>query len=70
MLFLFEVKAASDFRVRPDFAVCHRLEGLQGKITGMISIRVLTEGLPSANADLMLDSLFEDADALKGEDDS
>ena len=41
------------------------LEGLQGKIPGMVSIRVLTEGLPSANADLMLDSLFEDADALK-----
>ena len=42
------------------------LEGLQGKIPGMVSIRVLTEGLPSANADLMLDSLFEDTDALKG----
>jgi hypothetical protein len=42
------------------------LEGLQGEIPGMISIRVLTEGLPSANADLMLDSLFEDEQALKG----
>ena len=42
------------------------LEGLQGKIPGMVSIRVLTEGLPSANTDLMLDSLFEDADTLKG----
>lgn len=42
------------------------LEGLQGKIPGMVSIRVLTEGLPSANADLMLDTEFENAEALKG----
>ena len=42
------------------------LEGLQGKIPGMVSIRVLTEGLPSSNADLMLDSLFENEQALKG----
>ena len=42
------------------------LEGLQGKIPGMVSIRVLTEGLSSANTDLMLDSLFENEEALKG----
>lgn len=42
------------------------LEGLQGRIPGMLNIRVVTEGLPSANADLMLDSLFENVEALKG----
>lgn len=42
------------------------LEGLQGQIPGMVSIRVLTEGLKSSNGDLMLDSLFEDEAALKG----
>ena len=41
------------------------LEGLQGKIPGMVSIRVLTEGLQSSNGDLMLDSVFEDEEALK-----
>ena len=42
------------------------LEGLQGKIPGLRSIRVVTRGLESSNADLMLDSLFEDGQALKG----
>ena len=42
------------------------LEGLAGKIPGLVKIQVNTEGLPSSNADLMLDSLFEDEQALKG----
>lgn len=42
------------------------LEGLAGRIPGLIDIRVYTEGLPSSNADLMLDSSFTDEDALKG----
>lgn len=43
------------------------LESLNGKIPGLVSIRVHTEGLPSsANADLMLDSAFESYEALKG----
>lgn len=42
------------------------LEGLAGKIPGLLEIRVNTEGLPSSNADLMLDSLFEDEASLKG----
>ena len=42
------------------------LEGLQGQIPGMIDIKVYTNGLPSSNADLMLDSSFESEEALKG----
>lgn len=42
------------------------LEGLSGKIDGLVDIKVYTEGLPSSNADLMLDSTFESAEALKG----
>ena len=42
------------------------LEGLKGKVPGIIEIKVHTEGLPSSNADLMLDSCFESEDALKG----
>lgn len=41
------------------------LEGLAGKIPGLLEIRVHTEGLPSSNADLMLDSSFVDEAALK-----
>lgn len=42
------------------------LEGLAGKIPGLVSIKVNTNGLASSNADVMLDSLFEDEDSLKG----
>jgi hypothetical protein len=42
------------------------LEGLKGKIPGLIDIKVNTEGrLASSTADLMLDSTFENAEALK-----
>lgn len=42
------------------------LEGLQGKIPGLLEIKVQTEGLASSNADVMLDSAFENEEALKG----
>lgn len=41
------------------------LEGLSGKIEGLLEISVQTEGLPSSNADLMLYSVFENEEALK-----
>lgn len=41
------------------------LEALKGKIDGLLEIKVYTEGLPSSNADLMLDSTFVDEAALK-----
>ena len=40
------------------------LEGLAGRIPGLVDIRVVTEGLPSSNADVMLDSTFTDEAAL------
>ena len=40
------------------------LEGLMGQIPGLIEIKVYTEGLPTSNADVMLDSAFESAEAL------
>lgn len=42
------------------------LEGLAGKIPGLVDIHVYTDGLASSNADLMLDSSFEDEESLKG----
>ncbi len=41
------------------------LEGLKGKIPGMIDIKVNINGLETSNADLMLDSSFESFEALK-----
>ena len=42
------------------------LEGLKGEIPGLIDIKVYTEPLASANCDMMLDSCFENEEALKG----
>ena len=42
-----------------------RLEALNGKIDGMIDLKVITDRLPSSNADMMLDSTFESEQALK-----
>lgn len=41
------------------------LEGLKGKIEGLVDIAVNIDPLPSSNCDLMLDSTFETEEALK-----
>lgn len=40
------------------------LEGLQGKIPGLLEIKVQINGLSTSTADLMLDSSFESEEAL------
>ncbi|MBR4344298.1 MAG: Dabb family protein [Lachnospiraceae bacterium] len=41
------------------------LEGLKGKVPGLLEIKVYTDGLASSNGDLMLDSTLVDEAALK-----
>ena len=42
------------------------LEGLMGKIPGLLEVKVYTEGLESSkNAEVMLDTTFTDEEALK-----
>ena len=41
------------------------LESLAGVIPGLLEIKVYKDGLISSNADVMLDSSFTDAEALK-----
>ena len=41
------------------------LEGLTGRIPGLLEIKVNTNPLASSNCDLMLDSSFENEEALK-----
>ena len=45
-------------------AIKEALEGLVGKIDGLLSMTILTEPLPSSNGDLMMDSTFESEEAL------
>lgn len=42
------------------------LESLKGIIPGLTDIHVQTNCLPSSNVDVMLDSVFEDEEALRG----
>ena len=42
------------------------LEGLIGKIPGLVEIKVQIDSLDSSNADVMLYSVFEDEVSLKG----
>ena len=42
------------------------LEGLKGKIPGLLEIKVNINPLASSNCDVMLDSSFEDEASLKG----
>ena len=42
------------------------LEALVGVVPGLISLELITEGLESSNAEMMLDSTLESAKALKG----
>lgn len=42
------------------------LEGLAGRIPGMLEIKVITDPLPSSNCDVMLDSAFTDEASRAG----
>ena len=42
------------------------LEGLAGQIEGLVSIKVNIDFLPTSNADVMLYSVLEDEESLKG----
>lgn len=41
------------------------LEGLVGQVPGLIEVHVHTNGLPTSNVDVMLDSTLESFEALK-----
>ena len=42
------------------------LEGLIGKVPGLLEVHVHTNGLPTSNADVMLDTTLESFEALEG----
>ena len=47
-------------------AMKEQLEGLVGKVPGLIEMKIQIDGLKSSNADVMLYSVLENEDALKG----
>ena len=62
---LWKLKDASEeelVKIKAD--VKRELEALNGKIEGLIDLKIYTEALPTSNADMMLDTSFESTDAL------
>lgn len=47
-------------------AMKEHLEALVGKVPGLSSLSIISNGLVSSNADVMLDSVLESEEALKG----
>ena len=40
------------------------LEGLVGKIDGLVSMKIITSAMPSSSGDIMMDSAFESKESL------
>lgn len=57
---------ASDEKTKILSAMKEQLEGLVGKVPGLISLNIISDKLASSNADVMLDSVLESEAALKG----
>lgn len=56
---------SADEKARVKAGIKSGLEGLKGKIDGLVDIKVVTEYLESSNGEVMLDSTFESEAALK-----
>ena len=65
-IILWKLKADLQDKEAVKAGIKEGLEGLLGKVSGLVDIKVRTLGLSSSNADLMLDSTFVDEAALKG----
>lgn len=57
---------SSEEKISVKSGIKEGLESLMGKIDGLKEIKVETEGLASSNSDVMLYSVFENENALKG----
>ena len=62
---LWKLKNTDEDKERVKLGIKEGLEALNGKIPGLREIHVHTEGLPGSSADVMLDSVFDDMQALE-----
>ena len=65
-IILWNLKEDIEDTVKVKKGIKENLESLVGKVPGLVKLEIITEGLPSSNADVMLYSEFESAEALKG----
>lgn len=66
ILWTLKEKISAEEKEKIKVGIKEGLEGLAGQIPGLMEIHVQTECLPSSNVDVMLDTTFENAEALKG----
>ncbi len=67
-LILWQLKSdlTDEEKIRVKTGMKEGLEGLAGRIPGLLDIRVQIKSLPSSTADVLLDSTFADEASLKG----
>lgn len=65
ILWTLKDELSSDEKEKIKLGIKEGLEGLKGKIPGLLEIKVQIDKLGSSNADLMLDSTFVDEESLK-----
>lgn len=56
---------ADEKRAAPE-NIKRELEALEGVVPGLVSMNIVIDSLESSNADVMMDSVFESEEALKG----
>ena len=67
ILWTLDPKLSKDMMREVKIGIKEGLEGLVGKVPGLIDVKVHIDGrLASSNADVMLDSTLESEEALKG----
>ena len=64
-MIIWKIKDDCEDKASVKETVKRELEALEGKIEGLIEMRIITNALPSSSGDLMMDSLFESDEALK-----
>lgn len=57
---------SAEEKVAVKAAMKEQLEALQGQIPGLLEIRIQTEPLATSNAEVLLYSVFDSAEALAG----
>ncbi len=64
-MIIWKLKADLEDPSKRALEIKNALEGLVGKIDGLIEMRILTDKFPVSTGDIMMDSTFESAKALE-----
>lgn len=63
-MIIWKMKEDVDDKAHRRLEIKNALEGLVGKIEGLLEMHILIDKLPSSSGDVMMDSAFTDREAL------